>query len=84
MNISSLRRKIDEIDRKILALLCERASVALEIGRTKRDNNLSIIHPERENEILEGLIAANNGPLSDNHIRKIYHQIISACRNIQN
>ncbi len=83
MEISSLRKKIDEIDRKILDLLSERGNIALDIGRTKRNSNLSIHHPDRENQILERLETANNGPLSREQIRNIFTQIIIACKKIQ-
>ena len=50
MDISDWRRKIDELDRKLAALLNERASAAIEIGRLKRNTKLPIYEPDRERD----------------------------------
>ena len=48
MDIADWRKKIDELDRQLVALLSERARAAVEIGRLKRDTNLPIYEPDRE------------------------------------
>jgi len=48
MDIEDWRKKIDELDRKLVALLSERARAAVEIGRLKRDTSLPIYEPDRE------------------------------------
>jgi chorismate mutase len=50
MDISDWRRKIDELDRKLAALLNERAAAAVEIGRLKRNTSLPVYEPDRDSE----------------------------------
>ena len=51
MNISDWRRRIDEIDKKLVELLNERSHCALEIGRIKQEQGIPIYQPTRENEV---------------------------------
>jgi len=48
--IAELRRKIDEVDEKILLLLKERFEIAKEIGMEKRKHGMPLRDFERENE----------------------------------
>jgi chorismate mutase len=47
-----LREKIDKIDRDILEIMADRMSVADEIGRYKKDNNITILQSTRWDEIV--------------------------------
>ena len=47
MDIEDWRKKIDEIDVKLVDLLAERARVAKEIGHLKASGNLAIYEPVR-------------------------------------
>ncbi|PNV79030.1 MAG: prephenate dehydratase [Dictyoglomus turgidum] len=82
-DLEKLRKEIDEIDKKILELINKRASLALEIGRIKKENNISYFDPLREKEILERLEKLNNGPLSSEAIINIFRDIISYIREIE-
>lgn len=83
MDIEDWRRKIDELDRKLVALLSERARAAVEIGRLKRDTSLPIYEPDRERVVFENVQAANQGPLPGRDLVRIYERIIDVMRNIQ-
>ena len=83
MTIEHWRRKIDEIDRKLVELLNERANCALEIGKLKRVNQEPIYQPEREREILEGVEQANHGPLDDTAIRRLFERILDEARSLE-
>jgi chorismate mutase len=48
MDIADWRKQIDAIDRKLVELLNERARVAHEIGRLKKQKELPIYEPDRE------------------------------------
>ena len=43
--LAPLRAQIDELDRKIVELLNQRASVVVEIGKLKQQNNTPIYRP---------------------------------------
>jgi|GEM_PF-317489 len=81
--LKELRNRIDVINREILALLNERARVVLEIGELKARNSMEIYDPAREKEIENKLAQINTGPLSDEAVIKIFREIISACRDLQ-
>jgi len=83
MDIEGWRRKIDELDRKLVALLSERARAAVEIGKLKRDTDLPIYEPDRERIVFENVQGANRGPLPGRDLVRIYERIIDVMRNIQ-
>lgn len=81
--ISDWRKKIDELDRKLVELLNERAQSAHEIGRLKKQTSMHIYEPEREKVIFENIEQTNKGPLSDSDLKQIYERIIDVMRKIQ-
>jgi chorismate mutase len=83
MEITDWRKKIDELDRRMVELLNERAQAAHEIGKLKRNTSMPIYEPEREKRIFENVLRANRGPLPDGELRTVYERIIDVMRNIQ-
>src|ERR1700674_2872273 len=83
MDIEDWRKKIDELDRKLVELLSERARAAVEIGRLKRNTNLPIYEPDRERIVFENVQEANRGPLAGRDLVRIYERIIDVMRNVQ-
>ena len=53
MDIADWRKKIDEIDQKLVEILNERAQAAQEIGRLKRKTAMPIYEPDRERIVLD-------------------------------
>src|SRR6202795_1440742 len=82
-SIETLRARMDEINLKILRLISARASVATEIGRLKHHECGEVYQPVRERAIIEKMIAENPGPLTDDQVKRIYVEIISACRALE-
>ncbi len=64
-SIDEWRIKIDNVDRKLVDLLNERAKFADEIGKIKEQLGLDAYSPRREQEVLENVLGANKGPLSN-------------------
>ena len=83
MDIEDWRKKIDDLDRKLVALLSERARAAVEIGKLKRDTNLPVYEPDRERIVFANVQEANEGPLPGRDLVRIYERIIDVMRNIQ-
>jgi len=79
VSIEELRRRIDEIDAQVVALLNQRGAVVVEIGELKRRNSARIYAPLREIEVLRQACERNKGPLSDAAVRAIFREIMSAC-----
>src|SRR6516225_3502256 len=83
MDIEEWRKKIDDVDRKLVALLSERAKAAIAIGKLKRDTTLPIYEPDRERVVFENVQETNRGPLPGRDLVRIYERIIDVMRNIQ-
>jgi chorismate mutase len=86
MTIDDLRRRIDELDTQLVALLNERSACALEIGRIKRDLGLEVYQPDREAEVYRHARACSErtgGPLGEDAIRRIFERIIDEARHIE-
>ena len=83
MSIEDWRKRIDEIDRKLLDLLNERSRCAIEIGKLKRAENVRVYDPEREREILQRVKAENKGPLDEEGLQRLFERVIDECRRIE-
>ncbi len=77
------RRRIDEIDQEILRLLNERARCANVIGYIKKKLGLPVYVPEREEEVLRNVLAANEGPLSNEAVRRLFERVIDETRALE-
>ncbi len=78
MNLDDWRSRINSLDEEILKLLNQRGTAALRIGELKRQQDLPYFIPEREAQVLERLVALNQGPLGADAIRVIWREILSA------
>ena len=83
MDIAEWRKKIDELDLKLVELMNQRAAAAQEIGRLKRHSDLPIYEPEREKKIFDNVSAANRGPLPNNELIRIFERLIDVMRKLQ-
>lgn len=83
MSMDEHRKRIDEVDRKILDLLNERAKAAIEIGKIKRSTDSAFYVPEREKAVYESLTGQNEGPLPDEAVKAIYREIMSSIRALE-
>ena len=80
MNLSEWRRRIDEIDKKLVELLNARSQCALEIGKLKQAAKIPLYQPDRENEVVANAESNNSGPLTDAAIRRLFERIIDEAR----
>ena len=83
MPLDDIRKKIDELDSKLLELLNNRADLVHEVGEIKKKGGIEIYAPEREESLLKGLIDKSEGRLSDTSIRAIYREIMSAALSLE-
>jgi chorismate mutase len=83
MNLSDWRRRIDEIDKKLVELLNARSQCALEIGRIKQESSIPLYQPDREIEVLSNAETNNNGPLTNAAIRRLFERIIDEARSAE-
>ena len=83
MSVEDWRRKIDEIDRKLVELLNERTRCVVEIGRLKKTDGTPLYQPDREREVLAAAERANSGPLSEAAIRRLFERILDEARSVE-
>ena len=83
MSVEDWRRKIDEIDRKLVELLNERSKCVLEIGRIKKQDGSPLYQPDRERQVLSAVEQANRGPLSEAAIRRLFERILDEARSVE-
>jgi chorismate mutase/prephenate dehydratase len=80
-DIAKHRADIDALDGKIVELLNARASHAAAIGKLKA--NGGAYRPEREAEVLRRAADTNRGPLPNAALVRLFTEIISACRALE-
>lgn len=78
-----LRAQIDAVDHQLLALLNRRAALAREVGDIKKREGSVVFRPEREAQVIDGMKAANPGPLQSESVAPIWREIMSACRALE-
>lgn len=83
MSLEDLRRKIDALDDRVLALLRERAGLVHEVGALKQRTGEPYYAPEREEAMLRRLTETDTGPLPPASVRAIYREILSAMRALE-
>jgi chorismate mutase/prephenate dehydratase len=77
--LDDIRKQIDDVDTKLLALLNQRADLVHEVGVIKKQAGLAISAPEREAALLQELEKKNKGRLPAGAVRAIYREIMSAA-----
>lgn len=83
MTIDDIRLAIDELDRQLLQIFNQRASLALQIGEIKKELGLPVYDPGREKLIFERMQAANPGPLDDGAIIRLFERVIDESRRLE-
>ena len=81
--LTQCRERIDEIDRRLVALLNERTAIVEDIGRIKREANLAIYEPKREGQVFDNITSHNSGPLTADGVKRIFERIIDEMRRVQ-
>lgn len=82
MDISQLRKEIDEIDNELVKLFVKRMGISAQVAAYKRANNLPIFVPAREREILME-VARKAGPDMAGYTRVLYSMIFELSRSYQ-
>jgi len=82
--LDDLRNDIDRVDEVLVRLLNERARVACEIGRMKKELGIEIYQPEREKQVLAHVRSvAAEGPLGPDAIARLFERIIDEARGLE-
>lgn len=83
MDIDEARKKIDALDRQLLEIFNERANLALKIGEVKKEKGIAVYDPGREKRIFDAMKEANQGPLDDGAIIRLFERVIDESRSLE-
>jgi chorismate mutase-like protein len=82
--LDELRGDIDRIDEVLVRLLNERARVACEVGKLKKERGIEVYQPEREKEVIRHVRGvAVEGPLGPEAIARLFERIIDEARRLE-
>ncbi len=81
--LAELRRRIDELDVRIVALISERGQLAAEIGRAKAAAGAAVYAPDREHEVLQRVADLNRGPFPTRVLTAIYRELMSGSLQLE-
>jgi chorismate mutase/prephenate dehydratase len=81
--LKQIRQKIDSVDKEIMKLIDKRAGLAVDVAKAKGISKSDIYVPSREADVLKNAVNAGKGILSEDAVKNIYTEIISACRNLE-
>ena len=79
--LEQIRSEIDAVDEQLVELFNRRARLALDVAEVKKllNDALSLYRPEREARVLDRVKHLNTGPLSDDEIKRLVREVMSAC-----
>jgi len=87
--LSDFRSRIDSIDKEIVRLIQERASLARKVGEEKRKSGMPVFRPDREKEVYENVgrvskeLFGDSPPLPVVSLEHIYREIMSGSIAIE-
>lgn len=82
MDICELRQQIDEIDKELVDLFIKRMGLSAQVAQYKKEKDLPIYVPAREQEILSAL-ASQAGPEMVAYVAGLYETIFTLSRDYQ-
>jgi len=83
-DLHSLRKKIDDIDGRIVKLLLERFIVVNDIAEYKKEHGLEVLQKSREAEVLKNIADKIDTAEYREYILKIYAEILETSKLSQN
>ena len=78
--VRRLRDEISDLDRAILDAINARLELVAELKRQKDDRGLAFIDPDRERQLLDDLLSANRGPLSETGLRELFCELLDLMK----
>src|SRR4051794_38374295 len=79
--LKSLRARIDVLDARLIKLISARARVVQQVGHLKQ--GAGVYRPDREAQVLRRVAELNPGPLPDAVLQRVYTEVMSACRALE-
>jgi chorismate mutase/prephenate dehydratase len=81
--LAELRKRIDAVDRELLAALNRRAELVEAVGRLKAGRRDLVYRAGRERDLVDALLRENPGPFPSAALAAVWREIISAMRSLE-
>ena len=78
--VQRLRDEISALDRTILDAVNRRIDLVASLRRHKQEVGLPFLDPERERALLDDLVSANSGPLSDEGVGDLFRELLDLTK----
>jgi len=86
MEIDDWRKRIDDLNGELIALLNRRAVFAAEIGKIKKAKGLPVFDAGREDSVMARvaeMAASAGGPLTPESVQRIFQVIMEETRKVE-
>ena len=78
--LEQLREEVSANDRAIVEAINRRLELVAEIKRYKESQGIAFLDPDREARMLDELRRANSGPLTDEGLEQIFHELLGLSK----
>ncbi len=78
--IKQLREQISDNDRKLVETVNQRLKLVARIKTVKAERGMEFVDPDREAWMLQYLVRANRGPLSEEGLRELYQTVLDLTK----
>ncbi|MEO8619764.1 MAG: chorismate mutase [bacterium] len=84
VELAACRAQIEEVDRKLVALLAERVTLGRKTATIKRAAGLPILDPQREAEVIRrAVVTAREHDLPVEAVRELFWHVVGLSRRAQ-
>ena len=78
--VRRVRHEISDLDRSLVELVNKRLKLVAQLKRYKDEHGIGFVDLAREEWMLQYLQRANRGPLSEDGLRHLYHDLLSLMK----
>lgn len=78
--IKQLREQISDADRALVDAVNARLKLVARLKAYKESRGIGFLDPEREEWMLQYLLRANRGPLSDEGLRELFEHVLELTK----
>ena len=75
-----VRREISDLDRSLVELVNKRLRLVAKLKRYKEEHGIGFVDLAREQWMLQYLQRANRGPLSEEGLAELYHELLDLMK----
>jgi chorismate mutase len=78
--VRRLREEISDVDRAIVDAVNARLELVARLKEYKASRGIAFVDPDREQQLLDELVSANRGPLSDEGLREFVGELLDLMK----